>query len=135
MLSALAIGIGFSSRASADDLAALADEMMREAPAHRAATLFTLARKAQSEVAQAAASRLGVAVAFLDEDEFARRQPEFFARGATPSEAAREHTGFASVAEAAALMGGGPGAVLIARRRATRHVTCALAAPADELRS
>jgi cobalamin biosynthesis protein CbiG len=135
MLSALAIGMGFSSRASADDLVALAGDMLRTAPAHRAATLFTLARKAQGGVAHAAASRLGVALAFLDEDEFARRQPEFLSRGAAESPMVRAHIGFASVAEAAALMGGGPGAVLIARRRANGHVTCALAAPADELES
>jgi hypothetical protein len=133
MLSALAIGMGFSSRACADDLVALAGEMLGAAPAYRAATLFTLARKAEGGVAQAAASRLGVAVVFLDEDEFARRQPEFLARGASASFVAKAQTGFASVAEAAALMGGGLGAVLIAGRRATKHVTCALAAPADEL--
>ena len=77
----------------------------------------------------------GCDIVFLDESEFSARQPEFLARGAKASVVAKEKTGFASVAEAAALMGGGPNAILIAPRRAKNNVTCALAAPADELKT
>lgn len=132
MLSEIAIGIGCSTHARAEDIFALAQDMLRAAPPHGRAKIYTLARKAKDVALREAARLLGVEIAFLDEAEFAARQPEFFARGAEPSAKALEKTGLASVAEAAALMGGGPQAVLIAPRRAGRNVTCALAAPADE---
>lgn len=132
MLSAIAIGIGMASRAQADDIFALAREMLDAAPPCAKSTLFSLARKVESSALREAAARLGCDIVFLDETEFSARQPEFLARGAKASIVSREKTGFASVAEAAALMGGGPNAVLIAPRRVKNNVTCALAAPADE---
>ena len=60
---------------------------------------------------------------------------ELLARGVTPSEKLREKTGLSSVAEAAALHGGGPRAVLIAPRHAQNNVTCALAALSEEMSS
>jgi cobalamin biosynthesis protein CbiG len=133
MLSALAIGIGAASSARAEDIFALARAMLETAPPHARSKIFTLARKAETSALRDAAARLGVDVVFLDEAEFSARQSEFLARGATASALVQEKTGFASVAEAAALMGGGTTAVLIAPRRAQNNVTCALAAPADEL--
>jgi cobalamin biosynthesis protein CbiG len=133
MLSAIAIGIGAASSACAEDIFALTRAMLEEAPPHAQAKIFTLARKAETFALRDAAARLGVEVVSLDEAEFSARQMEFLARGATASALVQEKTGFASVAEAAALMGGGPNAVLIAPRRAQNNVTCALAAPADEL--
>jgi cobalamin biosynthesis protein CbiG len=133
MLSAIAIGIGAASSARAEDIFALARAMLAEAPPHAQAKIFTLARKAETSALRDAANRLGVEVVSLDEAEFSARQKEFLARGATTSALVQAKTGFASVAEAAALMGGGPNAVLIAPRRAENNVTCALAAPADEL--
>ncbi len=135
MLSAIAIGIGVASSAQADDIFALAREMLDAAPPCAQATLFSLARKAENSALREAAARLGCDIVFLDETEFSARQPEFLARGAKASVVARAKTGFASVAEAAALMGGGPNAILIAPRRAKNGVTCALAAPADELKT
>jgi len=135
VLSEIAIGIGCSSSATADDIQALAEDMLRAAPPHRRAKIFTLARKAEYAPLHEAAARLGCEIIFLGEAELSRRQPEFASRGAEPSATACKKTGFASVAEAAALMGAGPGAVLIAARRAARNVTCALAAPAHELTS
>jgi cobalamin biosynthesis protein CbiG len=128
-----AIGLGCSSRATSDEICALVRDALNAAPAHAQAKIYTLARKADHVPLREAAARLGVEIVYLDETEFAARQPEFLARGATPSSVALEKTGFASVAEAAALMGGGPSAKLIAPRRANKNVTCALAAPADEL--
>jgi cobalamin biosynthesis protein CbiG len=133
MLSAIAIGIGAATSARAEDIFALARAMLEEAPPHAQAKIFTLARKAETSALREAAARLGMEVVALDEAEFSARQNEFLARGATASALAHAKTGFASVAEAAALMGGGPSAVLIAPRRAQNNVTCALAAPADEL--
>ncbi|WP_374546584.1 cobalamin biosynthesis protein [Rhodoblastus sp.] len=135
MVGMIAIGLGCSSRATAAEICALVRGMLAAAPAYAEATLFTLARKVDHAALREAAAQLGMAIVFLDEAEFAARQPEFFARGAAPSAAALEKTGFASVAEATALMGGGPRARLIAPRRASKNVTCALAAPADELTS
>jgi cobalt-precorrin 5A hydrolase len=134
MLSAIAIGIGATSSARAEDIFSLAQAMLVEAPPHMRAQIFTLARKAETSALRDAAARLGVEVVSLDEAEFSARQKEFLARGASASALVQEKTGFASVAEAAALMGGGPKAVLIAPRRAQNNVTCALAAPADELK-
>jgi cobalamin biosynthesis protein CbiG len=135
MLSAIAIGIGAASSAQADDIFALARELLDAAPPYARATVFSLARKAENAALREAADRLGCDIVLLDEAEFSARQPEFLARGAKASDIAREKTGFASVAEAAALMGGGPNAILIAPRRAKNNVTCALAAPADELKT
>ena len=66
---------------------------------------------------------------------FPRGSRNFSRAAPRPPCVAKEKTGFASVAEAAALMGGGPNAILIAPRRAKNNVTCALAAPADELKT
>jgi cobalamin biosynthesis protein CbiG len=134
VLSVIAIGIGFASGARADDIFALAREMLDAAPPYAQATIFSLARKAASPALREAAERLGASVACLDEAEFLSRENEFLTRGAKVSSVARKHIGFASVAEASALMGGGPGAVLIAPRRSKANVTCALAAPAHELK-
>ena len=132
MLSQIAIGIGCRNNVSAQSIAALAREMLRETPAFRRAKLFTIGRKADEPGLREAAARLGFELVFLNEAEFLARQDEFVARGATPSATTQELTGFASVAEAAALMGGGEGSRLILRRRAADGVTCAIAAPASE---
>jgi cobalamin biosynthesis protein CbiG len=128
MLSEIAIGFGCRRGASAATIAALVEDVLCAAPPHGQAKIFTIARKAEEEGLRAAAASLGLPIVALDETEFAARQDEFCARGATPSEKTREKTGFASVAEAAALMGAGPSARLILRRRARDGTTCAVAA-------
>jgi cobalt-precorrin 5A hydrolase len=133
MLSAIFIGIGCKCGVGADAVAALARATLLDAPPFLRAVLFTPARKADEPGLRAAAAALGLALVFLDDAELLARQDEFAARGAAPSPVAREKTGFASVAEAAALMGGGPGARLILPRRAADGVTCAVAAQASEL--
>jgi cobalamin biosynthesis protein CbiG len=133
MLSAIAIGLGFSSQASTQDIVALVSGCLREAPAHQSAEIFTLARKADSAALREAAALLGFDLGFLDEAEFAARQQEFSVRGAAGSALVEAHTGFASVAEAAALMGGGPQAVLIVKKVARATVTCAIAARREEV--
>ncbi len=131
MLSEIAIGLGCRSGVSVGAVVALTREILREAPPFTRAKIFTLSRKAEEPNLRAAASSLGFDLVFLDEAEFLARQSEFAFRGATPSAKTKELTGFASVAEAAALMGAGPSARLIVSRRAAGGVTCAIAAKED----
>lgn len=133
MLSAIFIGLGFSSRAEAPEIVELVSALRAEAPPHVSAQIFTLARKRDSGALAEAAQLLALPVKFCDEAELLAREPELLARGVTPSKNLRAKTGLFSVAEAAALVGGGPGAVLIAPRRAENHVTCALAALSEEM--
>lgn len=135
MLSAIFIGLGFSSDATARDMVELIAKMRTEAPPHDAAQLFTLARKKRSAALAEAAQRLGLTPVFLDEAEMQAREAESLSRGAQAFEKLREKIGLASVAEAAALIGGGPDAVLIAPRRVYKNVTCALAALSEEMPS
>jgi cobalt-precorrin 5A hydrolase len=133
MLSELALGFGCKTGVRAQDVAGLARALLAEAPPFKHARMFTPARKGREAGLHEAAAALGLELILLDDAEFLARQPEFLARGAAPSARALAATGLSSVAEAAALMGGGPGARLILRRRAAAGVTCALAAQAQEL--
>ncbi len=132
MLSEIAIGVGCRKDAKAESIALLAREILRDAPPFARARLFTIFRKAGEQGVRDAAETLGYDLVFLDEAEFLARQDEFVARGAAISEKTRALTGFASVAEAAALMGGGPSSRLILRRRSADGVTCAVAAIPSE---
>jgi cobalt-precorrin 5A hydrolase len=131
MLSEIAIGIGCRKGVSAESIAALAREMLADAPPFSRAKIFTIGRKADETGLKEAAASLGFALVFLHEAEFLARQGEFLSRGASASTPVEALTGFASVAEAAALMGGGPQARLILRRRAAHGVTAAIAANGD----
>jgi cobalt-precorrin 5A hydrolase len=128
MLSEIAIGIGCRKGASADSIAALAREVLRDAPPFSRGKIYAIGRKADETGLHEAAVSLGFPLVFLHEAEFLARQGEFLSRGATASARVEALTGFASVAEAAALMGGGPQARLILRRRAAHGVTVAIAA-------
>ena len=128
MLSEIAIGIGCRKGVSADSVAALAREILRDTPPFFRAKIFTIGRKADEPGLHEAAASLGFPLVFLHEAEFLARQGEFLSRGAAASPRVEALTGFASIAEAAALMGGGPQARLILRRRAADGVTVAIAA-------
>ncbi len=132
MLSEIAIGIGCRKNVRAESVTALAREMLRAAPPFSRAKIFTIARKAGEPGLREAAASLGLDLVFLNDADFLARQHEFVSRGAAPSETVQELTSFASVAEAAALRGGGRNSRLILRRRAVDGVTCAIAAPASE---
>jgi cobalamin biosynthesis protein CbiG len=132
MLSEIAIGVGCRKGVGAESILSLTRQIMRDAPPFARAKIFTIFRKAEEPGLIAAASTLGLDLVLLDEAEFLARQGEFLARGATPSEKTQALTGFASVAEAAALMGGGPSARLIVSRRVAEGVTAAIAAKEDE---
>ena len=131
MLSEIAIGVGCKKGAGAAAVVELLRTTLDEAPPFGRATLFTVARKFGEAGLREAADTLGFQIVFLDETEFLARQDEFLQRGAAPSRKAHELTGFSSIAEAAALMGGGPQARLILRRRAADGVTCAVAGIED----
>jgi cobalt-precorrin 5A hydrolase len=131
MLNEIAIGVGCKKGAGAAAVIELLRTTLDDAPSFGRATMFTVARKFGEPGLREAADYLGFEIVFLDETEFLARQDEFLQRGAAPSRKAHELTGFSSIAEAAALMGGGPQAKLILRRRAADGVTCAVAGNED----
>ncbi|MBL1258111.1 cobalamin biosynthesis protein [Methylocystis sp. Sn-Cys] len=91
-------------------------------------TLCTLESKADERGLHEAAKTLGVALVFLPLDALKAR------KGAAPTHSPRVQAmfGVGSVAEAAALVGAGPGSRLLGPRIATPYVACALAISAEE---
>ncbi|GHF72504.1 hypothetical protein GCM10010218_62270 [Streptomyces mashuensis] len=85
------------------------------------AALATVAAKAGEPGIVAAAARLGVPLLAYDATALAERPVPH------PSEAARRATGAGGVAEAAALLAAGPGAVLVVPKRKSARATCAVA--------
>ena len=111
-------GIGCRRGCPAEAIVALvrAAEAMAEPVGALAAPAF----KRDEPGLQQAADRLGIPLLFVEDAALAAAQ----ARCVTRSEAAERATGFASVAEAAAL---GAGGVLVLPRLTGAGVTCALA--------
>jgi cobalt-precorrin 5A hydrolase len=91
-------------------------------------TLCTLESKADEPGVHEAAAALGVALVFLPLDALKAR------KGAAPTHSPRVQAmfGVGSVAEAAALVGAGPGSRLLAPRVATPYAACALAISAED---
>ncbi len=91
-------------------------------------TLCTLESKADEAGLHEAAATLGVDLVFLPLDALKAR------KGAAPTHSPRVQAmfGVGSVAEAAALVGAGPGSRLLAPRVATPYAACALAIRAEE---
>ncbi len=91
-------------------------------------TLCTLESKADEPGLHEAAATLGVDLLFLPLDALKAR------KGAAPTHSPRVQAmfGVGSVAEAAALVGAGPGSRLLAPRVATPYAACALAIGAEE---
>lgn len=118
----IVVGVGCSLGCPSDELLALVDAALREAGAdgERVATLATVDRRAaEPGVVDAARRRGWPLTAFAAGDLAAVPVP-------TPSAVVARHVGTASVAEAAALLGSGAGALLLPKRRSA-HATCALA--------
>lgn len=115
----IAAGVGFSSRASVDELTGLVLACLSEAGLvpDDLKTIATLADKAGDPRLRAAAERLGADIVGLGRAELAAHGVD------RPSEAARAHVGVDGVAEAVARHFG----PLIAPRAQSAHVTCALA--------
>jgi len=124
----IAIGVGCRKACAAAPIVALvrrALEDCREVAGER--RLFSLADKRGEPGLVAAAETLGFALVFLPRDRLAAEEPRLLTR----SSAAERRFGLASVAEAAALAGAGPGARLLGPRRAAGGATCAIALAGD----
>ncbi|MEV4948816.1 Rv2231c family pyridoxal phosphate-dependent protein CobC [Streptomyces sp. NPDC053755] len=136
---AVVAGVGARSGASADEVLALLEQVLREAglTAADVAALATLDARAGEPGVAGAAERWGLPVRAFGSEVLASVPVPH------PSSAAEAATGTASVAEAAALAGaaelsgagadaataapGGAGAELLVPKRKSRGVTCALA--------
>jgi cobalt-precorrin 5A hydrolase len=121
----VAIGLGCRKNTSSEiivDLVRQALAGLTHAPLQ--ATLYATDRKSAEAGMIEAARALGYALEFLPENALAAAQ----GRLATQSERVRAMTGVGSVAEAAALVGGGPDFELVTPRLARDGATCAIAA-------
>ncbi len=122
-------GIGCRRGGSAADIEAAVRAALDDARLSPTAlsVLATIPQKRDEAGIAAAAARLGVALVVVPEEAVMAAQ----ARAPTRSARVQAHTGFASVAEAAALAAAGPSARLIASRRVHGTATCALACAED----
>jgi len=122
----IVLGVGFSTRCSAEELAGLATDVLEQALAGRAAgqagRIVTLERKRESGLLEPVAERLGLAPLYLDATELAPFQQDL-----AQSPRARAEVGSGSVAEASALAGAGPGARLVVEKITSPLATCAAA--------
>lgn len=122
----LAIGVGCRRGCPADAIVALVREaLVRETagPDLAAAALFTITAKRDEPGLHEAAAALGLPLRFLPAAALARVADRILTRSARVAALA----GVPSVAEAAALAGAGPDAVLAGPRRARDGATCAVA--------
>ncbi len=117
----IAIGLGCRLGCKADAITALVHRALTQAPDAAPIGLFTIADKCREPGLLAAAEYLALRLVFLPREAL-RAQPVH-----TPSPHAQARFGVPSVAEAAALAGAGPGAVLLLRRIAEAGATCAIA--------
>lgn len=115
----LVAGVGFSSRADADELVDLITRTLAEAgftPADLG-RIVSIERRAGTGIAEAAAQRLSAELTFVDHQALAGQADD---NGA--ASAASRHLGVASVAEAAARRFG----PLVVGKHKSAHATCAL---------
>lgn len=115
-------GVGCRRDCPADDIVAVVRDAILRAgcePSVLAAPDF----RGEEPGVQRAATRLGLKLALVDREALAAVQ----SRCVTHSTRAAQATGFASVAEAAALSAAGVGSVLVLPRIAGTRATCALA--------
>lgn len=122
----IALGVGYTSRCSAEELAGLAEAVLQRAQCEGAGGyIATLARKRGDGLLEVVAARLGLTPAYLTVAELEVVQS---GRG-SPRVASAVGTG--SVAEAAALAAAGLGATLVVAKSASRQATCAAARAPD----
>jgi cobalt-precorrin 5A hydrolase len=115
--------VGCRLGCSADAIEALVRQALEHAPAAEPLGLFTIRDKNGEPGLIEAADHLGLVLVFLTADTLREQTP--FIR--TPSYRTENRFGIASVAEAAALAGAGPGSVLVVPRIASQSATCAVA--------
>lgn len=120
MIATFSIGIGCSSRASAEEVIQLIASAIDLKALPSGAVLATVDRR--REIAASVATKLGIPVALFAAEILAG------VKGTTTySSSALDAIGTGSVAEAAALAALGPAARLTLARRTGRHCTCAFA--------
>lgn len=129
MTARYAAGVGARRGVAAE---AIVDLLRKVAETHDVplarVTLYTLESKAGEPGLHEAASTLGIDIVFLPLEALKAR------KGAAPTHSPRVQAmfGVGSVAEAAALVGAGPGSRLLAPRVATPYAACALAISAED---
>ncbi len=123
------IGIGCKRDAAPDEVLALIRETLAEAGLSPSdvAWIATIDRKNGEAAIGAIATTLGVPARFFPAAELAAET-----RIAQTSERVSAAVDTGSVAEAAALLGAGPGAKLIVSKRKSAQATCAIAATGDK---
>ena len=125
----IAIGLGCRKACASEAIVAIVRRALADCPdVDVVRRLFSLADKSGEPGLRAAARTLGYELVFLSREALAAATP----RVVTHSEAAQRRFGLASVAEAAALAGAGPGAKLLEPRLAMDGATCAIAFAADK---
>jgi len=127
----IAIGVGCRLGCSADAIEALIHQALDRMPAlvsgrlsrTTSPGLFSIADKQEEPGLAEAACRLGFDLTFLARAALCEQE----SRVRTRSAASRRRFAVPSVAEAAALAGAGPGAMLLVARLAQGGATCAIA--------
>ncbi|WP_059009439.1 precorrin-3B C(17)-methyltransferase [Streptomyces specialis] len=119
----LVVGVGASRGVAAEEVLTLVEETLASAglSGRSVAALATVTAKADEAGLNEAARRLGVELWTYPAEELAAVSVP------NPSDAPLAAVGTASVAEAAALTGAGPGGELVAEKRKSAMATCAVA--------
>jgi len=117
-----AVGVGFSSTATAEGIASVVRLALARAQAAKA-SLHASARKRDSTPLEEAARELALPLTFHDEADLRRRGGDVVSH--SPRIAAL--AGVGSLAEAAALAGAGEGSRLIVEKFSRDGVSCAVA--------
>jgi cobalt-precorrin 5A hydrolase len=123
----VAIGVGCRLGCEAEAIETLVRQALDRVPNLAPIGLFTIADKRGDSGLTEAAGRLGLDLSFLPRGALRDQAP--FVR--TRSSGSETQFGVPSVAEAAALAGSGPGAVLLVTRIVQGGATCAIAGPRD----
>ena len=113
------LGVGISSAATREEVAALIDDALA-ASAVRTAAVRAVATIDTRAAHPALRSLAWPVMAYRDEELAEVPVP-------TPSATVEEHAGTPSVAEAGALLAAGPGSELVLAKRTRAHVTVAIA--------
>jgi len=119
----VAVGIGCRKDCAADAIEALVRQALDQAADTVPSGLFTVADKKGEPGIVEAARRLALGLTYLSRDALRARAADIQTR----SPHAERVLDIPSVAEAAALVGAGPGSVLIVPRIAAGGATCAVA--------
>lgn len=123
-MSAVVVGLGCRKGAPAPSIVALVREALSRLPqAPDAITLYSSARKSGEAGLHDAAAALGYPLVLLDDAELSAVESRIVTRSAK----VRAAIGLDSVAEAAALAGGGPRAHILVARMTSSDAACAIA--------